>query len=187
MEAIALETLVWRIANEWRQVAQSADLTMKVIIDQRGLFVLGDERRLRWAIGNILDNAIKYTPAGGALSLEIKTEQGGKARLRVRDTGVGVDAAELPHIFTRFYRGTPRLTSGEALIVPGRGQGLSMTRDIFAAHGGTVEVRSKVGVGTAVYLALPTAAPGVTLDESAVSDDGETVLVQPRTVAAARE
>ena len=100
-----LETLIWAVANEWKQVAQAANLTLNVNIERSGLYILGDERRLRWALGNIIDNAIKYTPPGGKVSLEIKDEEDGFARLRIRDNGVGIAADELPHVFTRFFRG----------------------------------------------------------------------------------
>lgn len=157
--AVQLETLVWALANEWRQVALVNDLKLHVIIDQHDLYVLGDERRLRWAIGNLLDNAIKYTPAGGALTLEIKPEADGMANLRVRDNGVGIAKQELPYVFTRFFRGTPTTRSGEVLRVPGMGQGLHTAQQIFSAHGGKLAVRSTQGIGTAVYFSLPLTAP----------------------------
>lgn len=155
---IALETLIWAVANEWRQIAQAANLRMDVQIEQRGQYVLGDERRLRWALGNILDNAIKYTPPGGAISLEIKSEENDFARLRVRDNGTGISPDDLPNVFTRFYRGTPITREGRTINVPGTGQGLSVARQIVESTGGRIQVRSKVGVGTAVYLTLPLTA-----------------------------
>lgn len=85
-----LETLVWNIANEWRQVARAANLSLSVEITQKGLFVLGDERRLRWAIGNLMDNALKYTSAGGQFTLEVQGEVRGQAALRIRDNGTGI-------------------------------------------------------------------------------------------------
>lgn len=158
LRALRLETLVWAVANEWRQIAQANNLTLYVLIEQKDLYVLGDERRLRWALGNIIDNAIKYTPAGGALTLEIKGEENGQARLRIRDNGVGIAQDELPHIFKRFYRGTPVTKDGRALRMPGMGQGLSVAREIFEAHGGTLRVRSTQWVGTAVYMTVPLTA-----------------------------
>ncbi len=156
--AIPLETLVWAVANEWKQVAQAANLSLNVNIERSGLYILGDERRLRWSMGNILDNAIKYTPPGGKISLEIKGEDNGFARLRVRDNGVGIASDELPHIFTRFFRGAPVSVTGRTLRVPGTGQGLTIARQIIEAHGGRIYVRSSVGVGTAVYFTLPLTA-----------------------------
>jgi PAS domain S-box-containing protein len=184
---IRLETLLWAVANEWRQVAQAASLTLHVIIERKGLYVLGDERRLRWAIGNVIDNAIKYTPAGGALTIEIQEEsENGMGRLRVRDNGVGIAKDELPHIFTRFYRGNPVMKDGHAIRVPGMGQGLNIARQIFEAHGGVIHVKSTPGVGTAVYMGLPLTAEVTlelpTLDEADM--DGETVLLDVRNDAA---
>jgi signal transduction histidine kinase len=173
-----LETLVWNIANEWRQVARAANLSLSVEITQKGLFVLGDERRLRWAIGNLMDNALKYTSAGGQFTLEVQGEVRGQAALRIRDNGTGIRPEELPHVFTRFYRGTPTLADGTVIRTPGAGQGLSVSKQIIEAHGGAIEIKSKSGVGTAVYFTLPLTAP-VTLALPVLADDleGETVLL----------
>ncbi|MBA3873333.1 MAG: PAS domain S-box protein, partial [Anaerolineae bacterium] len=153
-----LDTLIWVIANEWRQIASAANLGLEVLIEKRGLFVLGDERRLRWAIGNLVDNAIKYTLPGGKLTLEVNGESDGRALMRVRDNGVGIIRAEIPHLTTRFYRGTPRTLEGDILHVPGTGQGLYVTKQVIQAHGGLLQIKSKPGVGTAVYFALPVTA-----------------------------
>jgi signal transduction histidine kinase len=174
-----LETLIWTCANEWRQVATANNLTLDVVIEKKGLYVLGDERRLRWAIGNILDNAIKYTPPGGKLLLEIKGEGEGRANLRVRDSGVGIVAEELPHVFTRFYRGNPVTENGRAILVPGTGQGLSLAKQIIEAHGGIIQVKSKLGVGTAVYFTLPLTSPvSLELPHLQMDMEGETVRLK---------
>jgi PAS domain S-box-containing protein len=153
-----LDTLIWVIANEWRQIASAANLGLEVLIEKHGLFILGDERRLRWAIGNLVDNAIKYTLPGGKLTLEINGESDGRALMRIRDNGVGIKRDELPHIMTRFYRGTPRTVDGDILHVPGTGQGLYVAKQVIQAHGGLLQIKSKPGVGTAVYFALPVTA-----------------------------
>lgn len=177
--ALPVETLIWAVANEWRQVAQAAKLRMDVIIEQKGLFILGDERRLRWAIGNLVDNAIKYTPPGGAFTLEVKGESDGMARMRIRDNGAGISAEDLPNVFTRFFRGTPVTKDGRVIRVPGTGQGLSVAKSIIEAHGGKIYLKSKPGVGTAVYFALPVTAPvSLELPGSDALMDGETVQVK---------
>lgn len=176
---LRVETLLWGVANEWRQVAQASGLTMHIIIEQKKLFILGDERRLRWALGNIIDNAIKYTPAGGALTLEIQEAQENMARLRVRDNGVGIARDELQHVFTRFYRGTPTAKDGSVIRVPGMGQGLSAARQLFEAHGGLIRIKSTPGVGTAVYMSLPLTS-GDAYELPYLEDldmEGETVLL----------
>ncbi len=174
---LRLETLVWAVANDWRQIAQAAGLTLHVIIEQKGLYVLGDELLLRRAIGNLVDNAIKYTPAGGALTVEIKDAVDGAAYLRIRDNGVGILSEDMPHIFTPFYRGTPTTADGQVIRVPGMGQGLNITQRIIYAHGGQIQVRTKLHVGTAVYFNLPlTAVEGYELPQLDMADmEGETV------------
>lgn len=173
---IRLDTLVWIVANDWRQIALAADLQLHVMIEKNGLFVLGDEKRLRWAIGNILDNAIKYTPAGGAITLEVNGESNGQALLRVRDNGVGIADDELAKVFTRFYRGNPTLKDGNIIRTPGMGQGLHTAKLIFEGHGGFIKVRSRQHVGTAVYFSLPLTS-AVAMDIPRILEDyeGETV------------
>lgn len=174
-----LETLVWAIFNDWRQIAQAANLTMHVMIEHKGLYVLGDERRLRWAIGNVIDNAIKYNPPGGALTIEIKDERDGLVYLRVRDNGVGIAEDDFQNLFVRFYRGTPISKEGQVIRVPGMGQGLTFAREIIQAHGGTIDVKTKPGIGTAVYFSLPiTSEVSMALPQLEEQDmEGETVIL----------
>jgi len=155
---LAIETLLWAIVNDWRQIAAAAGLALQTEIGQSNLFVLGDESKLRLALGNLVDNAIKYTPTGGAVSLEIKGEVNGAVHVRIRDNGVGISRDDLPNLFIPFYRGTPVTASGEIIRVPGMGQGLAISRQIIEAHGGVLRVKTRAGVGTAVYLALPLTA-----------------------------
>lgn len=182
---LPLETLIWAVANEWRQVALASGLKLHVIIQAKGLFVLGDEKRLRWGLGNLMDNAIKYTPTGGALTLEINAASGGLANLRIRDNGVGISEADLPHVFTRFYRGTPIKQNGEVIHVPGMGQGLHIAKQIFDAHGGAINIRSVQFKGTAAYIALPLTSGEsmkLQLPRFEADMDGETVQVSEDTI-----
>ena len=96
--------------------------------------------------------------------------------MRVRDSGVGIVPEELPHVTQRFYRGNPKMDTGEIIRTPGMGQGLYTARMIIEAQGGFMRVRSKPGVGTAVYFSLPITA-AVTLDLPRIKEDfeGETV------------
>lgn len=168
---LPLETLIYAIANEWRPAAGAANIDIKVEVERAGLIILGDERRLRWAFGNLVDNSIKYTPPGGTITLEIKGEENGMARLRLRDNGAGIATEELPYVFTRFYRGNPVAKNGRPLRVPGTGQGLTITKTIIEAHGGSILIRSAPGIGTAVYITLPLTQP----DNLLPDDEGETV------------
>lgn len=176
---ISLETLIWAVANDWRQIAQANDLKLNVIIEQRNLFILGDEQRLRYALGNLIDNAIKYNQNEGKLSLEIKHPVDGMARLRIRDSGVGIRDEDKANLFIRYYRGHPTKDSGEVIRVPGMGQGLTDTQQIIMSHGGSVNIKTKIGIGTAVYIELPTTADTAyqlpLLEDDAM--EGETMLI----------
>lgn len=111
--------------------------------------VLGDPDRLRQLLLNLVDNAIKYTPRGGTVTLSLYRE-GGWVRVSVQDTGVGIPPEALPHIFERFFR-MPR--QGRK----GVGLGLAIARWIAEAHGGRLEVESQVGQGSTFTLWLPEA------------------------------
>lgn len=152
---IPLETLVWKVSNEWRQLAENSHIDLQVDIRSRGLKVKGDVQRLSWALGGVLDNALKYTPAGGTIVIQAREPENGGITIRVRDSGVGIKREELSHVFTRFYRGTPVTEDGRPLKVPGMGQGLALAKQIIEAHNGEIAVKSKPGAGTAVYVMLP--------------------------------
>ena len=156
--ALSVETLVWSIANDWRQIARASEITLGVILETRDLFVLGDEQRLRYAIGNLIDNGIKYTETSDKLSIEVRNGKVGMVQLRIRDSGVGINEEDLAQAFVRYYRGHPTTSDGQIIRVPGMGQGLADTQQIIRAHGGEIRIRSKVGIGTAVYINLPTTA-----------------------------
>ena len=155
LKPILLDAFVWTLANDWRQIAQTAQLQLHVLVAVQGLVTLGDEKRLRWAFGNLLDNAIRYTPPHGALTIEITDADAGQATLRVRDNGVGIATHELKHVGEQFFRGTPTRADGKRLAHHGMGQGVFSAKQIITAHGGTLQVKSKHGVGTAVYVRLP--------------------------------
>lgn len=152
---IPLETLVWKVSNEWRQIAENNHIDLQVQIKTRGLRVKGDVQRLSWALGGVMDNALKYTPAGGSIVIQAREPENGMVTIRVRDSGVGIKLDELPHVFTRFYRGTPLTEDGRPLKIPGMGQGLALTKQIIEAHGGRISIKSKPNAGTAVYVMLP--------------------------------
>ncbi len=106
-----------------------------------------DPGRLEQALGILLDNAIKYTPEGGEITVRTASEKG-HVRLEVSDTGIGIPRQELPRIFDRFYR------TEEARSVRGTGLGLSIARQITEAHGGTLTVNSTPGKGSTFVLKM---------------------------------
>ena len=112
--------------------------------------VLGDRAALKQALRIFIDNAIKYTPEGGTITLSCRKEDK-FCRITVADTGMGVAEEELSRIFERFYR-AEQARSREA---GGHGLGLSIARIIIRAHGGQIEVQSRKGVGSRFHILLP--------------------------------
>jgi heavy metal sensor kinase len=108
-----------------------------------GVTVRGDRARLKQVIVNLLDNAIKYTPGGGRVTLQVRRE-GAHAVLDVTDTGVGIPAEALPHVFRRFYR----VDGSRSREQGGAGLGLAIVKSICTAHGAEVEVLSTPGQGS---------------------------------------
>jgi two-component system, OmpR family, sensor kinase len=112
--------------------------------------ILADPARIKQVLVNLLDNAIKYTPAGGEIWVSVATARR-KAVLEVKDTGIGIPQQALPNLFQRFYR-SDEARSRES---GGTGLGLSIVQAICSAHGGTVAIESVEGAGTVVRVELP--------------------------------
>ena len=112
--------------------------------------VQGDGDRLAQVITNLLDNALKHTPAGGKITIETQTNKNG-VELSVLDTGAGIPPEDVSRIFERFYQ-VDKSRSGNVI---GSGLGLAICKQIIEAHGGTLSAQSALGVGTRVTMALP--------------------------------
>lgn len=117
------------------------------------LIVVGDPDRLRQALFNLVDNALRHTPVGGEIEISVVADKT-RAVLSVRDTGSGIDPQALPRIFDRFYRADP----ARSRATGNAGLGLPLVRQIAIAHGGTVRVASTPGVGSTFTLDLPAAS-----------------------------
>lgn len=118
------------------------------------IIVEADAFRIRQVIDNLLTNALKYTRADGSVALTARLTTA-SVRIDVADTGMGIDAADLPRIFEAYYRGQSARESG----VTGSGIGMGVVKEIVEEHGGTVEVTSALGIGTTVHLTLPRPEP----------------------------
>ena len=115
-------------------------------LDQRvsTLVTLVDERRLTRAIGNLLENAVKYSPNGGVIRVEVGVnDEARTAALAVHDRGLGIPARDVRRIFDRFERG-----SNVVGVIAGTGIGLASTRHVVESHGGTIDVSSEPGRGS---------------------------------------
>jgi signal transduction histidine kinase len=146
-EPVALAEVVARAIDLYRDVADAREVAVTANFSN-DVVVNADRTRLEQVAANLIDNAVKYTPAGGRVDVEVARE-GHSALLRVRDTGPGIPADELPRIFDRLFRGdTSRAERGLGL-------GLSLVKAIVEAHGGSVEVESDSGRGSVFTVRLP--------------------------------
>lgn len=148
-----LSDLIRDIFHELRPQAMTRGLRMTLEIRGHGI-VNGDPAWLRRAIANLVDNAIKYTPEGGTISLGL-IEQNAEVVVWVRDTGLGIAPADQARIFEKFYR----VRRKETAHVKGSGLGLALVKSIVEWHGGRVWVESQLGQGSTFYLAIPIADP----------------------------
>jgi signal transduction histidine kinase len=124
---------------------------IKIIITYlEAVKIKGDEVRLRQMVWNILQNGIKYTQIGGELKLSLRNDKE-FALINIQDTGIGIPEEDLAFIFNRFYRVDKARSRDEG----GSGLGLSICKQIAEAHKGTIEVESKLGVGTRFKIRLP--------------------------------
>ncbi len=148
-EPLELDSLLFEVLQEMHVFA-SNKVTLKLAeIDQ--IQVLGDRDKLKQVLLNLVSNAIQYTPKGGEVILGL-SKIGKKARLSIRDTGPGIPAEDLPHIFERFYRAEKSRTRSK---VAGFGLGLSIAYWIITNHNGEIKVDSKEGKGTSFEIFLP--------------------------------
>ena len=116
--------------------------------------VAGDASQLRQVLGNLLDNAIRFTPSGGRVTVSLGADpERHQAILAVADTGCGIEQEHLGRVFDRFYKTDASRTHGES--VRGGGLGLSICRSIVERHGGSVEVHSTIDRGTTFTVRLP--------------------------------
>ncbi|MDO9348974.1 MAG: ATP-binding protein, partial [Anaerolineales bacterium] len=146
---VELDTLLLDVSKEMHVLARERVQLKVTEIDQ--IQVNGDRDRLKQVLLNLVSNAIKYTPQGGEVFLSL-SKVGGQARLIVRDSGPGIPAEDLPHIFERFYRAEKSRTRSESA---GFGLGLSIANWIITHHAGRIEVNSQEGKGTTFCIWLP--------------------------------
>ena len=150
-EPVPMAELVRQTMDLYEDAAEAHGLELTADVAE-GLVVSVDRARLRQVLANLVDNAVKYTPAGGHVHLQA-AQDGGEAVVRVRDTGAGIEPDELPRIWERLYRGDRSRTTR------GLGLGLSLVKAIVEAHGGRVSVASTPGESSEFELHLPLQAP----------------------------
>jgi signal transduction histidine kinase len=151
VQRLDLRPLVARVVDEARLQGERKDVDIAYTAPDLPVLALADRTRMQQALSNVLLNAVKFTPSSGHIDVHVERRLR-MVYVRVRDTGPGIPADELPHIFERFYRGPSMATS-----VSGSGLGLPIVQSIMHAHHGDVEVKSEPGMGTEVVLSLPAA------------------------------
>jgi signal transduction histidine kinase len=145
-DPVELDRVLMDVLGQARHLTRGQRLEVGVLEPTR---VMGDVDQLRQLVLILVDNAIKYTP-GGRIVLGL-THVGNNARLTIRDTGAGIAADALPHVFERFYRADPARSRDPG----GTGLGLPIARWIAAQHGGSIELESALGKGTTAIVTLP--------------------------------
>ena len=151
---VFLDDLALDAASAAQALAATRGVALEVGTFEEAV-VTGDPALLRQLLMIVLDNAVKFTPGGGQVRVSAAAPSG-QAEVVVEDTGVGITAEQLPHIFDRFYRGDPARARGNG--AEGAGLGLAIARWIAEAHGARIEVTSEVGKGTTVAIRFPAAA-----------------------------
>jgi CheY-like chemotaxis protein len=154
MHAVDLVAVVESALDTVRPTAAAKNIRMETVIERSRLPVLGDAARLQQAAWNILINALKFTPAGGAVTIGLR-EMAGNAQLTVSDTGMGIAPEFIPHVFERFRQADGSITRRHG----GLGLGLAIVRHIVEMHGGVVHAESAgEGRGATFVLGIPIAA-----------------------------
>jgi two-component system sensor histidine kinase SenX3 len=147
-------------------LAETRDIRIAVLDLPEGVNVLGDRRQLVSALGNLVEDAVKYSEPGGQVQIRVRV-QGNNAELMVADQGIGIPAADHARIFERFYR----VDKGRSRDTGGTGLGLSIVRHVATNHGGEVLVSSAEGEGSTFVIRLPIAVSETTADTGASTDN----------------
>jgi two-component system phosphate regulon sensor histidine kinase PhoR len=147
---VEMKQLLIEMANEFTSQAQLKKQTFSFNELTEAAHIAGDTMQLHQLFRNLIGNAIKYTPNGGAITLNAKTV-GAQISIDVQDNGYGIPASDLPFIFDRFYR----VRGGKASEIEGNGLGLAIVKSVVEQHGGQINVQSEPGKGTCFTLALP--------------------------------
>lgn len=156
-ESVEIRELLSQVAAAHQARAENAGVTLAVTATAPGQALRADPVRLRQAVGNLVSNAVRHTPEGGRVTLRAYAhEEGdGTVLVEVADTGSGIPAEDLPHVFDRFWRAE----KSRSRRTGGSGLGLAIVRKLVEAHGGTVDATSVEGEGSTFVLRLPGTTP----------------------------
>jgi PAS domain S-box-containing protein len=154
---VDLTTVIQTALESVKFAADAKEIAIFVRVEEAAAKVFGDASRLRQVLWNLLTNAIKFTPKGGRITVELRRAGEDRTELRVRDSGQGIAPENLPYVFDRFWQGDSTSTRKFG----GLGLGLSIVKHLAELHGGSVEVNSEgLGRGATFSILLPRLAPG---------------------------
>jgi signal transduction histidine kinase len=148
---VALNDIIAKVTDLMRASAEEKEMAFNVEIAEEPLVLVGIEDGLERVFMNLVSNAVKYTPAGGSVTVRAWGENG-QIKVEVSDTGIGIPKEALPRIFNEFYRAK----NAKTLQMEGTGLGLAIAKDVIEQHEGHISVRSTVGEGTTFLVTLPT-------------------------------
>ncbi len=157
-EHLEVEELLWQIVGGHSPEIKRSGLDVSILVrGASNLWLIGDDQRLRWALGHLLQNAIHYTQQGGHILVTATLADEESLAIQFSDTGVGIREQDMPHIFEQFYRGEARTAGGKLIDPRGLGQGLYIARRVIEAHNGRLEAASMKGQGSVFTALLPRA------------------------------
>ncbi|NLI60022.1 MAG: HAMP domain-containing protein, partial [Clostridiales bacterium] len=148
-EPINLSDLVGKTVKGLGVLAEKKNISLDTVLEE-GIMTAGEASKLQQAISNLVDNAIKYTPEGGRVMVDVHKGDN-QAIIKISDTGIGIPSKDIPHIFDRFFR----VDKARSRYTGGTGLGLSITHRIILMHDGNIRVDSKEGRGTTFFVHLP--------------------------------
>ncbi len=176
-ESIRLAPFLRQIASDWKMKLEQKKITLALNIPQETASFTADSLRMEQILNNLIDNAIKYTPEGGSIRIDTLCNED-SVTIRVEDSGIGIPARDLPHIFERFYR----VEKARSRDAGGTGLGLSIVKHIVSLHGGSVQAESSPGKGTAITFVIPREFP---LDPDATNPESQPGSEAPAVAPAA--
>jgi signal transduction histidine kinase len=158
MSPLDMRVLLDSIVERFSLQAQKAEIALVSDASPELPTLIADGDRLAQVFTNLVDNALRHTPPGGQVNLRVQSTQA-EMEIHVTDSGAGIPADAIPHVFERFYQADPSRTGGGK---HGAGLGLAIVHEIVAAHGGRITVRSQEGLGTTFSVHLPFVQPAAT-------------------------
>jgi len=146
--SVDISQMIHDVTDIFRPLAEENNIRLSIELQPEALSVTGDRSRLQRAVANLLDNALKYTPGGGEVTLSASRDNSNIC-IAVQDTGLGITEEDQKQLFKRFFRADPSRTT------PGSGLGLSLAKSIVSLHRGRVQVISSLGTGSCFQIVLP--------------------------------